>query len=367
MNSPARAATLATLLLCGCAAGGSGLAELRQGDADYEAGRLQSAGEHYGRALDDLALTPEMVLHARLQRAEAELARRRYDAAVEDFSGALQTPHGNPSEILTRRGMALLDWRYYERAAADFDAALRWTPEYPPALAGLAQMNRRRAMPGAEFAALQRLRAVAPRFASTYVPLGNYYLGLGQDSLALQAFDTAVRLEPDRAEARAARGRANFILARYEQAVADLEASLARDERARPFSQIWLYFARERLGREGETALRAAMGKLPEHGWPEPVMSFLLGETGAEELARVASQAPSPAAAASQACEAETYLGEAMLGRGDASTAALHFQRAHDTCPRDWSEFMLASAELRKLSAAPAAAGAAPAQPPPAQ
>src|SRR5262249_13516832 len=78
--------------------------------------------------------------------------------------------------------------------------------------------------------------------------------------------------------------------------------------------------------------------------WPKPVIELLLGSRTAEATIAAAN---TPA----QQCEAQFYVGEWKLLRGDKTGAAAALQAAADSCPRRFTEYKGAQAELKRLSA----------------
>jgi rhomboid protease GluP len=92
--------------------------------------------------------------------------------------------------------------------------------------------------------------------------------------------------------------------------------------------------------REGRLRKPASIGS---GDWPIPVIELLLGSRTAE-AAFAAARTPA------QQCEAQFYVGEWKLLRGDKVGAAAAWQAAMDSCPRSFIERKGANAELKRLN-----------------
>jgi tetratricopeptide (TPR) repeat protein len=83
-------------------------------------------------------LSSPAALTAQLVRADVFLLRRQWDAAATAYTKALEEDP-QMADVLTLRGEAYLEAGEFALAKADFQAALRFVPDYAPALDGLAQ------------------------------------------------------------------------------------------------------------------------------------------------------------------------------------------------------------------------------------
>jgi lipoprotein NlpI len=164
-------------------------------------------------------------------------------------------------------------------------------------------------------------------------------------------FDRALGIDPAYAQALKSRGRSRFYLGHFEAAAADLGEGLKSDS-TNLYLPIWIHMAASRAGREDTTRLAGQVARIDLAGWPGPVASFYLGRITAEEFA-AAAENPDSAVRANQRCAVAFYLGEYLLWQpaprpGEART---RLQEAVATCPRQFSEYLGAKADLQRLSA----------------
>ena len=76
--------------------------------------------------------------------------------------------------------------------------------------------------------------------------------------------------------------------------------------------------------------------------WPYPVIEVFLGKS-CPDAALAASGTPD------SRCEAQFYVGEWYLLKGNSSKAASSFQAALVTCPKNFFEYAWAGVELKRL------------------
>jgi lipoprotein NlpI len=130
------------------------------------------------------------------------------------------------------RGTAYGHKGEYDKAIADYDAALRLKPDDPAAFS-----NR-----------------------------GSAYRHKGEYDKAIADSDTVIRLNPNYPFAYLNRGVANFYLARFPAAASDFEKIPREIMRGDAYLPLWLHLARVRAGQEDATELKrlisvAAIGK----------------------------------------------------------------------------------------------------------
>src|SRR5262249_30683544 len=90
---------------------------------------------------------------------------------------------------------------------------------------------------------------LTPKSAADYLARGQRHTRLGWFDLALRDFDEAVRLEPDNANARLARGLERFRRGRWAAAAEDFTPATAAWPRYEPvwFRRAWAYSEIDRL------------------------------------------------------------------------------------------------------------------------
>jgi tetratricopeptide (TPR) repeat protein len=276
---------------------------------------------------------------------------------IEDASESLS----NRALALYMRGLAYVTKGDPDRAITDYNEAIRLNPNNgltfnERGLAYKAKDDLDRAL--ADFNEAVRLNSDN---ADIHYNRGNVFMKKGDLDHAIADLDEAIRLGPanivaiakddaitriaiDRIKADyfGARGQAKFLQANFEDAASDY-ARFVQFHRDEPYTILRLYLARARSGQpSGAAELESSAAALKQPDWPFPVVELFLGrKTAAETLA--AATTPD------QRCEAQYYIGEWYLQRGEKTAALPALQAAADTCPKAFDEFQLAQFELRRF------------------
>ena len=275
-----------------------------------------------------------------VSRGNAHADRQGYDQAIADYGEALKR---NPTRavVFYDRAAAYRLKRDYDRAIADYDRAIALNPRYEDAF-----VNRGIAYAGkgdtdraiSEFTTALMLDGSD---AAAYRNRGDAYVDKGDFALAREDYDEAIRRAPDDADAYRSRGYLHFYAGEFSAAVDDL-ARVVAAEPDDVYALLWRHVATARAGKASDSSLerRAAM-KNPD--WPGPVIELLLGSRTAEATLAAASTP-------SEQCEAQFYVGEWKLLRGDKAGAAAAWQAAAERCPKSFTESKGARAELKRLT-----------------
>lgn len=111
-----------------------------------------------------------------------------------------------------------------------------------------------------------------------------------------------------------------------------------------PYAVLWLYLVRARSqAGAARRELEVNTMKLDQRTWPYPAAELLLGRrTPAATLAAAGNR--------DDRCEAQFYIGEWHVLRGDRTRAVAALKIAADTCPKDFVEHAGARAELQRLN-----------------
>lgn len=276
-----------------------------RGNAYFDNGQFSLAVEDYGQAL---RLRPDYQ-SALVNRGDAYAAKGQYDRAIEDYGKAIDL---QPVPIAFRnRGNAYRAKGDYDKATGDLDASIRMQ-------ASVGALDDR----------------------------GDTYLELGQNARALEDFSEAVRIGQDDPDAFQSRGRAEFYLARWNDAVADFQKSLALDPSS-AYALIWLHLAIARAGKNDAGSLEQQASQIRLDGWPAPVVDMLLGKLR-PELAIAFASDPDADKTTSQRCEARFYVGEYILTQPDTSAALAHLAEARRICSGIFAESLGAKMELKR-------------------
>ena len=265
------------------------------------------------------------------------------------WMGACNTPSRDASAFTTA-GVTHLQQGEFDRAIRDFDRAIALEPGLVVAWKnrGLAHKNKgdfERALADYDQAIL-----LSPSDARLYNDRGIAYTGMNDLTRAVQDFDRAIALKSDHALAIKNRGRTHFYLGNFAQAAADLQRGLSLDS-TNTYVVIWLHLARQRLKQDDAADFVAHLALADSVHWPAPVARYFLGMLSADSLRALAVDTDSQAQK-DQRCAVAFYLGEAALLRGQRDEAVPLFEETRASCPKDWTEYKGAQAELQRLNTA---------------
>lgn len=276
-----------------------------------------------------------------VSRGNAHADRQDYDQAIADYGEALKR---NPTRavVFYDRAAAYRMKRDYDKAIADYDRAIALNPRYEDAF-----VNRGVAYAGkgdtdraiSEFTTALMLDGGD---AAAYRNRGDAYVDKGDFALAREDYDEAIRRAPDDADTYRSRGYLHFYAGEFSAAEDDLARVLAA-EPDDVYALIWRHLAAARAGKaNGDDRLERSPAAR-HSGWPGPVIELLLGS-------RLADATLEAAATPEQQCEAQFYVGEWKLLRGDTPGASAAWQIAVGRCPRSFTEYKGARAELKRLN-----------------
>jgi lipoprotein NlpI len=106
---------------------------------------------------------------------------------------------------------------------------------------------------------------------------------------------------------------------------------------------LWRYLALARSGNQTAGAgLETDAKNLKQADWPYPVVELFLGRRTAEATLAATSKPD-------EKCEAQFYIGESHLIRGERDRAVEFLKAAVESCPKAFIESRGASAELKRL------------------
>jgi lipoprotein NlpI len=186
----------------------------------------------------------------------------------------------------------------------------------------------------------------------------NFLLGRGQawhdagnDANALADFDRAIRLNPTHEMAYVRRGVVRFSLGRYAEAAADFEESL-RTHPSDGYRVLWRHISLAKAGRADQLEFQTNAARPDPNAWPAPILRFYQGRATIDEVRQQAGRGNERAQSA-QRCEASFYLGVFEQLQNNLTHARGYLQDAVNNCPKNFSEFAGALAELHKLPPAP--------------
>jgi lipoprotein NlpI len=268
--------------------------------------------KHCTAAIDSGKLAPRERAQAHLNRAVEWTNKNDYDRAIADYDAALKIDP-KLAEAYQSRGSAWAHKGDPDRAIADFDAALRLNPKDAGALLG---------------------RAVE------WTVKGDY-------KRALADYDAVQRIDPKAEDLAFSRARTLFYSENYPRAVEEFEKA----HKASPtdYSAMWLYLARKRGRVAGaEDMLDESTRASQRGGWPSAIIALYLGRTDLQSVMNAATDSNAERQR-EQRCEANFYAAHWHLFRNAPERALPLLQEAERTCPKQFLEYEGTVAELRRL------------------
>lgn len=315
-------------------------AELPKTDAEWLT-RAQDLGRRYPR-------DPRAHLALALAAGSDRAVRERELDLVAKTQAALSTAD---VPRITQNALAMVGEA--RRQANDLDSALDLlnraiavTRAAPASMfAARAQTNLALGRLDEALADRQEQVRLQPAAAGPLILLAGVRSAMGQEREASGLLDDALRLEPDNPFALRNRGWLAFRLTLPDQALLDLERSLAL--RPDPYTVLWLHIASVRSGRGPR--LEPVGGQTDLAVWPGPIVRFYRGEIGDKEMRRIAEQADA-IKRIEQVCETDFYLAQWYLMRNEPVGAEPFLRRSESLCPKTFHEWDFARAELRRAS-----------------
>ena len=194
-----------------------------------------------GAAPDALKLDPRTLPHAE-------------EGRWKDFDPARLRPEDLPSEMRAVQGA--LESQDFPRALGGLQAALRRTPDFPPAWHQLGVLYFRLQRYGDGAACLERYLALAPQRVGDTRVLGHCYYSLGDYAAARAHYERVLAVHPGEVEALRGHALALLRLGESSAALAELERVI---ELAPRHAEAWEWKAQILFDAEAlEPALAAA-------------------------------------------------------------------------------------------------------------
>lgn len=204
------------------------------------------------RALDDLnvaaALDPEDPLT--LQNRGLVLARLgQTEKAITDFNQSIQIKSDNYWSFYNRGRLYSTQGRH-DNAIDDFSTFIRYRRDYEPA----------------------------------YLHRGESWLSTGAYQQSMVDLYESLRLKPqDNGAALFLRGVSYYLLERYDEALPDFEEVRRLDDRD-AVNAMWLFLAREHLGKPGAEAFAGNTNLKEGDQWPGVMIAFMQGHVQPEAV-----------------------------------------------------------------------------------
>jgi lipoprotein NlpI len=302
-------------------------------------------------AIDSNRLTPKGLAAALVVRASAFSDSERPDLGLPDADRALAI---DPSLLLAHSVRADLraKFRDYLAAIKDLDAILAQAPDDTRTLRRRATF---RDWLGDHQTAIDDFNAsirIAPD-ASAYIGRAIAFKEGGDPDRAMQDVAKALELAPDDPTVFYERAQLRFKSGDFAGAAGDF-ATAADDQKSDAYVAIWAYLAAARSGApDAATDLAARAERLePKNGagdWPGQIIELYLGrrEPGA---VNPPNGGRIPWMTEGYRCEADFYLGEYYLLKGDAAAARPLLEAAANSKIAEFIEPGNARDELARIA-----------------
>lgn len=283
---------------------------------------------------------------ARAVAAGDDAAEREREIALTLATQHRFTPDDGPKtarQVLKVVGSARQAARDWPAALDLFSRAVAASPvSDPDALGKRVDVEEERGSFDDAIADLHTLVGLRPQDATVKVGLAFALFMKGEPHEAAATLDGAGGTAADAAPLFRARGWIGFFDRREDAAVRDLERAASLDPKD-AYAALWLDIAATRSG--SADRMRGLVHDLDRTAWPWPVVRLFLGETDFDAVWAASADAD-PVKNQGQRCEADFYYGEWRLMRHDEDGARPHLRAAATSCPRTFSEWPSARAEL---------------------
>jgi lipoprotein NlpI len=191
---------------------------------------------------------------------------------------------------------------------------------------------------------------LAPNEGKSFLCRAYVYFNTGDFRKAIADYSTAIAYGETDPHTFYLRGMNNFYAGKLEDAASDLErASESNDNRARVYSELWLTWTLQRLGRPiPETLIKRAAAD-PRGDWPGPALAMLTGQLAPDEMLKLLNGKEGDERRMGLA-EGYFYLGEHYLALGDKDQARGYFEKTRQQEVIIYTEHVAAGFELQRLN-----------------
>jgi lipoprotein NlpI len=258
-------------------------------------------------------------IRADVEAGDEARHRGAFEKAVGLYTAAIQSGHLDGAALAgayAKRGDTYRDQARYDRAIADFAAALKIDP-------GLAEAHNGRAL--------------------VFSQQGLY-------DRAIVDYRAALKLKPDFAFAYTALGRAYFYKGEFSKAAASFKDRLKIKPR-HIFPMLWLYLARARSGGDAKPELAGYLADAKKDFWIYQAALLYMGKATPQQVLDAAGKGE-PEERRQRGAEANFYIGQYFLINGNSEAATRYFKKVVDTGITRFYEYTGAEVELRRMARA---------------
>lgn len=275
------------------------------------------------------------------------------DVAIAACTRVIQSPAtsaSNRAVAYNNRGIAYCaDKGEYDQAIADDNEAIRLDPKDAYAYSNRGAAYENKGQHDQAIADYNHAIELNPEDEYAYRDRGLVYENKGQYDEAIADENQAIHVSPKDAEAYVYRGISYLYSGNLANALADESQASALNPKS-AYVALWLDIVGQR--NNVPSSLSQAISQIDMTASPAPVIRMFQGQlTPAAALA--AADDPDANKKAGQVCESNFYSGELALRTGGKDEAIRLFRLASSGCPKTFSEYDAANAELQALGAAP--------------
>ena len=281
-------------------------------------------------------------------RSTAYFRHRDFDQAIADGTRMIELDPKSGSGYLCR-GQAYDAIGDPDRAIADYDKVQDIDPKFAGAYHLRGHAYAAKGDVENALASYNKAIELAPKFKVPYLGRASLFKDRGDFGRALADYDLVIQLDPKNGRAFRERGIGDFQAGLLPKALDDLNQSIVLNPKD-PYTVLWLDIVAKRSKLASRIAELSA--ELDMTKWPAPVVRLFQGETTSEAVFAAADD-PNVWKKRGQVCEANFYVGELALQRGDREEALRLFRLATDDCPKTFIERSAASLELKAMAANP--------------
>jgi lipoprotein NlpI len=190
---------------------------------------------------------------------------------------------------------------------------------------------------------------LAPNGTGSFICRAYVYFNAGEFSKAVADYSRAITLGATDPHTFYFRGIVNFYAGRLDDAESDLSrASAANDNESRTYTDLWLSWTSQRLGRPIPEAVAKRAAADPRGDWPRPALAMANGNLAPEEMLKLLDGKSGDERRMALA-EAYFYLGQHYLSLGDKDKAREYFEKTRQLEVIIYTEHAAAGFELQRL------------------
>lgn len=298
------------------------------------------------RAIDNGKLSKDVLSSTYYNRGLAWRGKDNFERAVADFDAAIKTDPKALPAYYELRGLSLSKMGEYGRAIADFDYLLRINPQNKSILLERGTAYGLAGEYGRAIADFDAVIKLEPRDDTALTRRGAAWSGRGNFDKAVSDFDAALQLNKWNVMALQGRGDVRFYQGEMKQAADDF--ARVQVQRPNPHMALWLYVARARVGNGDIQALISSTKKLGT-AWPQPIVE-LMRDSHTPEAVLAKMGKPEPKLQAGEPCQANFYIGQWFLIKKQQEEASRYLREAQGKCDKFSREHQAAVQELGRFT-----------------